>query len=437
MGRRWELNGVFVGDEVTHEVTALDEATRSVDPVVVAGALPAERIRARVDHVVKSKRVYATLTAVESASPSRRAVACPQFLVCGGCDLLHADLAFQHDFKRRTVAEALGVELAQVDPVLHAPEEFGYRAFAKFVVGPRGELGSYRTRSHEVVSMEGCVVHAPIIEAVADELRPLLLGTRPKELRYVLMRASLTTQQVVVEFVVSDEDAPETRRLAKALFEACPAAVRTMLHVNDAQDDALRSDRPSEFLQSGGRVEETIGGLSFDLESGAFAQVNPRAAALLYARVTDMIAPAGKRIIDLYAGSGGIALTLARVGAAEVHAIDSQAEGVAAIEASCAKNGITNVVGRVGTAEAAQWPKADAMVVNPPRKGLSIRVAERVCERVPADLVYVSCAPKSLARDLAALSVAYDIAGITPVDLFPQTRHIETVVHLTARPHRA
>lgn len=379
--------------------------------------LPGEHVEVRIDREGKRGVDYGTLLSVLEEAPQRVPARCPHFLDCGGCDLLHADLAFQHRLKRRAVADALGLRVEQVEPVIASPKPLGYRALAKLVVGPDRILGSYRPRTHDVVSMEGCLIHAPEVEAVVGALRSWIREPATLDLRYVLVRGSLAEGKAVVTLVSRTEQAPGVRALAARLFER-PDVARVVLDVNPTEGDVLLSGR-EEILFDRGPPSERIGEISQSLASGAFAQVNPAAAALLYALVREMIEPRGKRVVDLYSGSGGIALTLAAAGASVIGV-----EAVpAAVEAARASAG--------GAAEFVcadvrhyELPPADAVVLNPPRKGAPPELLERLRD-VPC-LVYVSCNPKTLARDLEILGRPID--RVVPVDLFPQTGHVETVV---------
>lgn len=402
------------------------------------GALPGERVTAEVVHTSGRGRLFGVVREVSSASPDRVPVLCGKFLTCGGCDLLHASRPVQHAMKRRAVAEALGLELERVAPVIAADQALGYRALAKLVVGPDRVLGSYRLHSHQIADMSGCVVSAPLVEMIADRIREILAGlSGPIDLRYVLIRGALTMNKVIVT-LVSREKFAQAPRAISAMLEDVPEVARVVLHVNAAEGDALIGEGPDVVLLDRGSASERLGAVDQGLESGAFAQINPSAAALLYAHVRDVLQPRGRRILDLYSGSGGIALTLAEAGAEQVHGIERSPEAVEAAKKSAQSMGLSSrVTFEAAAVEAglAGAPLADAVVLNPPRRGSSPAILSQLAARAPLSLVYVSCDPGSLARDLAALSAqaAVELRSVTPFDLFPQTRHVETVVHAELR----
>ena len=398
------------------------------EDVSLPGVLPGESARARVEHRSGAGRIFARPVEITAAAPDRVDPGCPHFLTCGGCDLLHADLAHQHAFKRRQVAAALGRPVDAVEPVVASPRTHGYRALAKLVVRADGVLGSYRPRTHDVTDMQGCRVHAPEVEAVVDAIRAAL-KVHPVALRYVLVRGALSEGTTVVTFVARHASVDGLDALVIQLA-ARPDVARVVLNVNDREGDALLGDT-DVVLHDGPAPREQIGSVTASLAAGAFSQVNPLAAARLYEVVVNEAAPDGRSVLDLYCGSGGIALALAAAGARRVLAVDVDPRAAAAAEASVVDNGMQGRVEvRAARAEDVTEVAAEIVILNPPRKGAAASVLEAVSALRPARLVYVSCNPKSLARDLEALEALgpMEVRRVVPVDLFPHTRHVETVV---------
>ena len=400
----------------------------------VGGVLAGEVARVRVEHVGR-RRAYGRLLEVVKPAPDRVEARCSHFLRCGGCQLLHASGAHQRRLKRGWVAERLGLDRRRVDAVVPAPRDFGYRAFAKLVVGPGGILGSYRPRSHDVESMDGCRIHAPAIERVADAMRARFgRDGVPAGLRYVLVRASMAEGAGLVTLVTAAEAAPGLEAVVELLGQL--DVVRAVSqHVNPSEGDALWGGGPTRLLLKKGPLVERVGPIVQDLLEGAFSQVNPEAAALLYGHVASALHGA-RRVADLYAGSGGVAQTLLHEGVARVVAVEATPAAAAALDAAAERWR----AGERDRLEVRHGPvedhlevlrHVDAAVVNPPRKGLGPEVTAAFAAHGPERVVYVSCEPKTLARDLEALSAAYAIERVTPFDLFPQTRHVETVVTAT------
>lgn len=417
--------------------------------VIVPGTLPGERVEVAVEHETRSGRLHGRVWSLKTPSDARVQSPCRKFQVCGGCDLLHASDEFELEHKRAWVAKALDLPLAKVDPVISSPRNLHYRAVAKLVFGPRGTLGSYAVRSHRVVDMHGCKVHAPVVERVAEAVRRALNdGLNADGARYLVLRAALPLEAVHVTMVLSGAGRPAEDALHEVLARH-PEVAEVWRHVNATDGDAIFDpEGPTQCLHRGRAAVGKVGSAEQHLASGAFAQINPGAAERLYARVSELIDPEGRRVLDLYSGSGGIALTLAAAGAKEVLGIERTPAAVDA--ARIAARGLGGKV----TFEAAPveevqdflkarsaGPVADGggggfetWVVNPPRKGLAPEVLRALETLRPKTVVYVSCAPDRLARDLAALERRYEVDAITPIDMFPQTRHIETVARLRLRP---
>jgi 23S rRNA (uracil1939-C5)-methyltransferase len=436
-----------VGDVVEARVRALDENARGIGAtddgveVRIPGVLAGEKVRGEVEHVDKHRRRHARLLEVLEPSPDRvdldRAHRnCGHFLDCGGCDFLHATIDAQHRYKRSLVAEALSLPLDRVDPLIASPRELGYRALAKLVIGPGREVGSYRPRSHEVIDMRGCVVHAPEAEAIAESIRQLI--RRPLEavpIRYALIRASLDEKKALVTIVVrsrADAEAPSLRGLISVLSARSDVGAVT-LHVNDSTGDELLSDAPHDVVATKGPLFERLGESVHAILPGAFSQVNPLAAARLYEAVVRLVEPAERCVLDLYSGSGGIAIALARAGAASVIAVEANARAAEAGRASLEANGLAGSVrflaSSVEEALGSVAERAEAIVLNPPRKGASAEAVEGIVHLRPKRIVYVSCDPHTLARDARAIEGGgFKTVRVAPVDLFPHTRHVETVV---------
>jgi len=437
-------------------------------PVEVPGTLPGERVRVALEHAGRRRR-SARLVEVLQPSPDRVDPACPHFSRCGGCQLLHAVPALQRRAKRAWVAEALEWPESRVDPVVPSPRAFAYRAFAKLVVGPDGILGSYRPRSHDVQSMEGCRIHTTSIERVADDLRAHFGadGGAPAGLRYVLLRASIAESAVLVTLVTDRDDVPGLARIVERWRDRRDVGA-VLQHVNPSEGDALWGRGPTRSLLHRGPLWERVGPIRYDLLAGAFSQVNPEGAALLYdhvaralfgacvgdgsgaapsdasrgspARTTDGAgrAPGVRstpvRAADLYAGSGGIAQTLLHAGLTEVVAVEAAPAAAAALH-EASRRWAGRLAVRCGPVEdhLEVLDTVDAAVANPPRKGLADAVVGALRDRGPRRVVYVSCNLATLARDLRALAPAYRLERVTPFDVFPQTRHVETVVQLARR----
>jgi hypothetical protein len=260
-------------------------------PLVVPGALPGEAVEVVVEHSGKTAR-FARLLKVLEASPERTTPQCRHFLNCGGCDLLHASLPLQHHHKRQQVALELGLPLFDVAEVVPSPQAFEYRTVAKMVVGP-GVLGSYRPRSHDVVDMSGCRIHSATVELVLSTARAHLLAEGPGDLRYLVVRED-DRRRALVLIITRALGSSAADALASVLAQL-PQVAEIRVQENQSPGDGIFSDGPERrvYGEAGAAV-------------GAFSQVNPGAAAELYRVATELLAPAGREVLELYAGSGGL-----------------------------------------------------------------------------------------------------------------------------------
>jgi 23S rRNA (uracil1939-C5)-methyltransferase len=414
--------------------------------VHVAAALPGERVLATVTHVSSHRpEAWARLDAIEEGSPDRRAPACAAFGSCGGCVLQHLDVGAQLAWKRERLRRALATHAAlagvAVGDAVPSPRALGYRNRSKLVCaaeGGRVALGAFAPRSHDVVDLSGCRVAEAPLEALAASLRVLLAdgGVTPYDertfagtLRHVVLRAN-HAGEVLVVLVVARPDAPGVAALARRLRDEHPEVVGVVENVNRTRGNVIYGD-DDRVLEGAGALEERVGDVRLRLSPRAFFQANRDVAALAYAAIARHVAPrAGERVVDAYCGVGGIALTLARAGAGDVLGIEEHAAAIADATASAALNAVSGarfVAGDVGV-RLRDVPRADVVVLNPPRKGCSPAALVEVARLRPRVVAYLSCDPDTLARDLAALCErGYRVREITPFDMLPHTPHVEAL----------
>ena len=431
--------------------TALDEAGHGVGAaggrqIHVADLLPGEWAEVAVDHASPHKpEAWATITKrIGAPSPERVVPACPAFGRCGGCTWQHLSYAAQLVAKRERVVAALGTDV--VADVRPSPAELGYRNKGKYVVGATGSgdliLGAYAPRSHHVVDTLGCRVVAPVIDEVATWLRgaaadakiiPYDEATRAGELRYAIIREVDGDVMIVL---VTTTAAPRAKleRIANAMSRH--AAVRGIVAItNDRRDGAIvPSGSAARVLLGHGYLVEHLAGVPIEVGASEFLQVNRAQAAAMYARVADLAAGA-RTAIDLFAGLGGIGLHLARAGTVVI-AVEIDRDAVAQLRraAEAANLPLTALAGDAGKiaddVRARLGERPDVVVVNPPRKGLA-GALDLVVELAAPTVIYVSCGPESLGRDLAALAThGYTPDVIEPFDLMPGTSQVETIVRL-------
>jgi 23S rRNA (uracil1939-C5)-methyltransferase len=445
--------------ELAITIDGLDDAGRGVGAgpdgrtLHVAGALPGERVRVAVEHASPhAPRAWGRALAVLGApSPDRVAPACPAYGRCGGCELQHlaypAQLAYKHGRVAAALAAVPGAPAPA--PVEPSPRVLGYRNRSKYVLVARGGRlvrASFEPASHEPVNMAGCRVPEPPLDEVAAVLAATLeIAGLPAydeqrhdgELRHLVVRADHEGR--VLALVVTRSDAGRDALVAAAenARRARPELAGVVRQVNPARGGAILGGR-EEVLAGAGTLVDVIGDVTLRLGAASFFQVNRAQAAALYAHAAaEAGAAPGARVVDLYCGAGGIALTAARRGA-RVAGVEAQAAAVADATASAALSGLAAHASFLAGDAADGLPAAaaalggvDALIVDPPRKGLSPAARRAIAALAPPRLVYVSCAPESLARDLVELAAhGYRAERARPFDLMPGTPHVETVVTL-------
>ena len=425
----------------------------------VAGALPSERVRATVAHVSPHPRepgrdAWAELDEIMAASPDRVAPPCPAHHRCAGCPLAGWAYAAQVEWKRGLVARAMAAQEewsrgqpAGIAACVPSPQPFGYRGNAKYVFGHdrdgRLVLGAYAPRSHEIVDMSGCPVGEPALAEVAAALLNLLSKhaiapfdeiQRTGLLRYAVLRAN-ADGKVLVTLITGHETWPQAEALARELAATCPAVLGVVHNINRATGNALFGAQ-EHLLFGSATIEDTIGPSRVRLGPRSFSQANRLVAGRAYHDIVAAAAGLGSidRVVDAYAGAGGIAQALAPL-AREVVAIEENPAACATAQAFLAerepRGNIRFVIGDVAD-HLARVGEADLVVLNPPRKGCSSAVLAAVAQLHPRLVAYLSCTPTSLARDLAALArLGLRPVSITPYDMLPHTPHVEALALLS------
>ena len=441
--------------EVT--ATSLDENGAGVgsdaqkSAIHVIDLLPGERAEVQLDHTSphKPEAWGHIVRRLGSASAERVAPPCPAWGRCGGCVWQHLAYPAQLLEKRRRLEENLALVPAvaegrvRIAAVVPSPAQLGYRNKGKYVAGRTGDghlvLGAYAPRSHHVIDTLGCQVVAPVIDEVATWVRGAAEAAgftaydeqkREGELRYVIVRE--TEGDAMVVLVVAPRT-PRAKLEAVANALSRHPAIRSVLSLeNDRRDGAIvPSGASSQVLFGKSMLVEDIAGAKVEVGPSEFLQVNRAQAHALYRRVAELaeIKP-GTRAVDLFAGVGGIGLHLARAGA-EVIAVELDREAVGQLRRAAERSGLplTAIAGDAGEVSREALGAPDVVVVNPPRKGLSEATRALLVALHPETIIYVSCGPEALGRDLVALP-QYEADIIEPFDLMPGTAQVETVVRL-------
>ena len=415
--------------------------------VFVHGAVRGEICDVLVMKVLKNA-AFGKIAALVEPSPARREPDCPYYGRCGGCDFRHMSYEEELWAKRARVQDALtrigGAEIA-VEEILGAEQPLHYRNKSIYPISPTGEVGFYRARSHQVVHVEHCLIQKPEADALAQALRDYIARFRvpPYDeatgrglLRHLYVRTSCAGESLVC-LLVNGRSLPYEEELVAMLRAAAPRLCGVVLGENTRRGNAILGDR-YRTLWGRDYLTDTLCGLELRLSVPSFYQVNHDQAQRLYEKALEYAGLTGRELaVDLYCGAGTITQVLARR-ARHVIGGEIVPEAIRDAEDSARRNGVENVEFLCGDASrlAAELRqrglRPDVICVDPPRKGLAPDVVEAAASMTPGRIVYVSCDPATLARDVARFApLGYCPVRACAVDLFPGTAHVETVVLLS------
>ena len=428
--------------------------------VFVDRGLPGDVIEARVTRVKKTW-AEARLQRVLEPSPDRIPARCPHVDYCGGCRMQELPYDRQLELKERQVREVLahlgGIPDPPVRGIVGSEAIWGYRNKMEFSFMP-DESGVARLGLHvrgafdRVFELETCLISTPLtVEivratqrfAAAKSWRAYHPSRHQGVVRFLTVRHLVSTGECAVHLVAADDSVPGLEAWARELCALDPAVRTVTLLVNDSRANVAFGGR-ERVLVGDGRVRERLLGLTFEAPANAFLQTNSAQAERLYTAALDAARLTGREcVLDLYCGTGTLTLLAAKRAATAI-GVESVGDAVAFARHNAGLNGITNARFEEGEARAVlrEWargersrsPEPDVVLVDPPRAGLHPRVVARVVELGAPRLVYVSCNPATLARDLRDFAErGYRTEEVAPFDLFPHTPHIECVARLERR----
>lgn len=415
--------------------------------VFVHGAVRGETCDVLVMKVLKNA-AFGKIAALAEPSPARRQPDCPYYGRCGGCDFRHMSYEEELWAKRARVQDALtrigGAEVT-VEEILGAEQPLHYRNKSIYPISPAGEVGFYRARSHQVVHVEHCLIQKPEADALAQAVRdyiarfqvePYNEATGRGLLRHLYVRTSCRGESLAC-LLVNGSRLPHEQELVDMLRAAAPGVCGVVLGENTRRGNAILGDR-YRTLWGRDYLTDTLCGLELRLSVPSFYQVNHDQAQRLYEKALEYAGLTGRELaVDLYCGAGTITQVLARR-ARHVIGGEIVPEAIRDAEDSARRNGVENAEFLCGDASrlAAELRqrglRPDVICVDPPRKGLAPDVVEAAASMTPGRIVYVSCDPATLARDVARFApLGYCPVRACAVDLFPGTAHVETVCLLS------
>ena len=415
--------------------------------VFAAGGLRGERCQVRLDKVGR-KAIWGHVVKVERPSPARMVPCCPYDGRCGGCALGHMDYAEELALKRDRVDQALhrigGLDLS-VSAIHGAQAVQRYRNKAQFPVAPGPAIGFYRRGTHQVQDVADCLLQSQAAARLRGAVKGWMVrfrvpaydeGTGQGLVRHVYVRTNRAGASLCC-LLVNGASLPHEAELVQALRDAEAGLAGVVLGVNTSRSNVILGDR-YRTLWGADSLEDTLCGLRFQLSVPSFYQVNPEQTEVLYGLAAGFAGlTGGETLLDLYCGIGTIGLSMAAQ-AGRVIGVEVVEQAVRDARANAARNGIANAeffcadAGQAARRLAEQGLRPHVICVDPPRKGLAEEVPGIIASMAPDRVVYVSCDPATLARDLARFApLGYRALRAEAVDMFPRTAHVETVVLLS------
>ncbi|MBE6065158.1 23S rRNA m(5)U-1939 methyltransferase [Clostridium cochlearium] len=418
--------------------------------IFIPGAILGEEVEVNIIKVNKNYAVGKLLNII-IASEERVKPICDIYTRCGGCQLQHMSYKEQLNFKRQKVKDALlrlgGIDV-EVEPVLGIKNPYRYRNKVQLPIGKENEkvsIGFYAPRSHNIIDLKTCLIQDEKADDIIKILRewiekfnvPIYNEKEHKgNLRHIMVRTAFKTGEVMVVLVTKDKNLPHKEELINKLIENLQGVVSIIQNINSQKTNVVLG-KESIVLWGKDKIIDYIANFKFAITPLSFFQVNPIQTEVLYNKALEYADLKGNEVVfDAYCGTGTISLFLSQK-AKKVYGVEIVAEAIESAKLNAKENNVDNVDFIVGESEKVipelieKGIKADVVVVDPPRKGCEKSLLEAMANMSPEKIVYVSCDPATLARDLGVLEkLGYKTIRVQPVDMFSNTYHVENVVLL-------
>ena len=419
--------------------------------VFVENGVPGDKVKVIIEIVKKN---YSVGRIIDILVPSQYRVepVCPHADICGGCQIQQIDYKAQLKLKTDMVKAAISrigkLKDVLIRDAIGMDEPKYYRNKAQFpvsVIGGNALLGFYKKGSHEIVDIESCYIQHSINDNIIRAMKVYMdknkvsaydEATGKGLIRHIVTKVGFTTGEIMVILVTNEREIPHKEDLIQLLIKEIPK-VNIVQNINRKRGNKILGDE-CITLYGKDRILDYIGELQFSISPLSFFQVNPMQTKVLYDKVLEFAELSGEETVyDIYCGIGTISLFLAQR-AKKVYGVEVVEAAIADAKKNAELNSISKVEFIVGEAEVVfprlykQGLRADVVVVDPPRKGCDEKVLDTIVKVNPQRIVYVSCNPATLARDLKYLDEnGYRIVEIQPVDMFPHTGHCEAIILMT------
>ncbi|GFP74049.1 23S rRNA (uracil(1939)-C(5))-methyltransferase RlmD [Clostridium fungisolvens] len=420
----------------------------------VEGALKGEKVKVRA---IKVKKNYAYGKILETLESSKERVepVCPIYKRCGGCRLQHTSYKEQLEFKTERVKDCITkigkLDASIVIDTIGMEHPYRYRNKVQLPIGlENGKLsiGFFAPRSHEIIDMESCHIQDEVADNVVKltrkwiedhNIRPYFVDGNYDEggvLRHIMIRRGFKTNEVMVVIVTNGKVLPHKEEFINIIKNNVSGIKSIIQNINSKATNVILGQE-SITLWGEDNISDYIGEFKFNISPLSFFQVNPAQTEVLYSKALEFADLKGEEtVFDAYCGTGTITLFLSQK-AKKVYGVEIIKEAIDNAWINAEENSVNNVQFFTGESEKvipdliAKGIKADVVVVDPPRKGCDRKLLEAITSIDAKRIVYVSCDPSTLARDLAIIEeLGYKTVEVQPVDMFPQTSHVETVVRI-------
>lgn len=422
--------------------------------IFVKGAIKGEKVKILILKV-NSSYAFAKILEIIAKSEYRCQEDCKSYKRCGGCDLRHIKYDKTLDIKRNMVQSLLNKTLKnqiKVNDTIGMENPFNYRNKAQYPVGIDKEgnstFGVFANRTHDIIPIEDCKIQTKISEEIAKYILKFIQENKIKvydekinrgTFRHIIVKVGMTTGEVMCVLVTNEEKIRKEKELIQGLKERFLEIKTIVKNINNKNTNVILGSK-NMILYGDGYIEDKLGEYTFKISSMSFYQINPIQTEKLYNLAIEKAELTGNEtILDLYCGIGTIGI-FASKHVKQVYGIEIIAQAIQDAKENAKLNNIKNAEFIVGDVEFAlsevietRKIMPEVVFVDPPRKGLDNTTIQNLLKVEPKKIIYISCNPATLVRDLKIFEEKYEIKDITPLDMFPWTKHIETVTLLTLR----
>ena len=453
-----EKNKEYILDIVAQGYEGEGIAKIDTYPIFIPGALTGEKVRVKIIKVKKSY-AYGKVEDIITPSVDREVEKCTYYKRCGGCSIQHMSYKKQLDFKWERVKDCISKIGGLSEELVSYPlgmdiNPYRYRNKVQLPIGKvNGEIavGFYAPRSHNIIDIDTCLIQDEIADKVAVltkewikkyNLEPATIDGEFNPngiLRHIMIRRGFKTKEVMVVLVATTKNIPYIDEFKKLIIENVKEIKSIVLNINSKNTNVILGTE-CITLYGSDTIQDYIGEFKFNISPLSFFQVNPIQTEVLYNKTLEFANLSGEEVVfDAYCGTGTITLFLSQK-AKEVYGVEIIPQAIENAKINAVENNVNNAHFYVGESEVVipdlinQGIKADVVVVDPPRKGCDKKLLDAITNIDAKRIVYVSCDPSTLARDLAILEEnGYKTMEVQPVDMFPHTAHIENVAKLVKR----